>query len=383
MVDLASGADVWSAVPQRGTSGGTALDGGSRWYSLAPDSVPTTPSKAPPSPRRGFGGALHIWNAIIGAAILLCGQSATADEALRLRMENFTVMPSTGPVVNVRVENRSDKELETTLQVLWPVGWKGAPESRKVTLQPSSTTITPFTIEKAIDVAANRYPVTIEARAGEHTVTRTQQIVCATAPYLKPTLDGQLDDWKDAAPITFPTAGKATTVMTCWNRRQFCLAVRADRMNSGAIQFALASAKFDKPGRFEFVVVVPKKDGPAKCFQLLKPGDDLAIAEKSRPLAGLECETLEAHVTRDGETMCIEVAAPVKSLTDLRPTPGRAFRFSALVHTQDGLRDLGSVMNLWNDQRSPHSWCRWEGAKFGPTPPFDSNVEFGFSSSIH
>lgn len=321
---------------------------------------------------------------IIGASCYLFGVLTAAEEApLRLRMENFTVTPSTGPVVNVLVENRSDKALETSVTVRWPEGWKGAPESRKTTLQPRGTAIAPFTIEKAVDVAANRYPVTVEARAGEHTATRTQQIVCATAPYLKPQLDGQLDDWKDAAPITFATGGKDTTAMTCWNRRQFCLAVRADQMTSGAIQFALAPGTTGTAGRFEFVVVVPEKDGPAKCYQLLKPGDDHAVAEKTRPLAGLECETVEAHVTRDGTTMNIEVAAPVKALPGLRPTPGRAFRFSLLVHGPDGLRDLGSVMNLWEDQRSPRSWCRWEGAKFGPTPPFDSNIEFGFSSSIH
>jgi hypothetical protein len=324
-----------------------------------------------------------VGRGIAAAWIFLCGQSASADEALRLRMENFTVMPSTGPVVNVRVENRSDTEIEAIVRVLWPDGWKGAPESRKITLHAKGTAIAPFTIEKAVDLAVNRYPVTIEARVGEHPVTRTQQIVCATAPYLRPQVDGHLDDWNDAAPITFQTAGKATTVTTCWNRRQFCLAVRADQMTSGALQFALAPGSSGDTGRFEFVVMVPQKDGAANCYQLLKPGDDLGLAEKSRPLAGLECETLEARVTREGTTMCVEIAAAVKSLPGLRPTPGRVFRFSLLAHTQDELRDLGSVMNLGEDQRSPHAWCRWEGAEFGPTPPFDSNIEFGFSSSIH
>jgi len=321
--------------------------------------------------------------ALFAAGICLLGHSAAADDALRLRMENFTVMPSTGPVANVLVENHSDKELEATVQVRWPDGWKGAPTARKLTLQAGETAIAPFTIEKAVDAAANRYPVTVEARAGEHTTTRTQQIVCATAPYLKPQLDGRLDDWQDAAPITFETRGRKTTVMTCWNRRQFCLSVRADHMKSGTLQFALAPAAAGGGGRSEFVVVAPKQDGAAKCYQLLRPGDDPAIAEQARSLGGLECETIEAHATRDGETMCLEVAVPAKSIPGLRPTPGRGFRFSLLVHAENGLRDLGSVMNLREDQRPPNSWCRWEGAKFGPVPPFDSNVEFGFSSSIH
>jgi hypothetical protein len=173
-------------------------------------------------------------------------------------------------------------------------------------------------------------------------------------------------------------------VLTCWNRRQFCLAVRADRMKAGALQFALAPAFSEEGDRFEFVVVAaPEQDGPAKCYQLLQPGDDLAIAEQTRHLAGLESDILEAHVTREGDALLFEITASAKSLPGLRPTPGRAFRFSLLVHTPEGLRDLGTVMNLWNDQRSPQSWCRWEGAAFGPVLPFDSDVEFGFSSSIH
>lgn len=321
---------------------------------------------------------------ITGCLFCLGTPPATAEEPpVRVRMENFTVMPSTGPVVNVLVENSGEKEVEATVLVHWPEGWKGAPAEQKVKISPGETAKAAFTIEKAIDIAANRYPVTVQARTGDRTVTRTQQVVCTTTPYLKPQLDGQLDDWADAVPITFPANGESTTVMTCWNRRQFCLAVRAHQMKAGALQFALAPAFSEKGDRFEFVVVAPEQDGLAKCYQLLQPGSDLAIAEQTRPLNGLESETLEAHVTRDGDAMLFEITSPAKSLSGLRPTPGRAFQFSLLVHTPDGLRDLGTVMNLWDDQRPPRSWSRWEGAAFGPVPPFDSDIEFGFSSSIH
>lgn len=321
---------------------------------------------------------------ITGLSCCLLGAAAVADEApLRVRMENFTVMPSTGPVVNVLVENRTGKATGTVVRVRWPDGWKGAPEEQKIMITPEGTAKAAFTIEKATDIAANRYPVSVEAMTGNRTVTRTQQIVCATAPYLKPKLDGRLDDWQDAAPITFLTRGKATTVMTGWSRRQFCLAVRAGQMVAGAVQFALTPGAAEAPGRFEWLVVAPNEDGRAKCYQLFRPGDDLAIAERARPLAGMESSVLEAKVTRKGAAMCFEIAAPVKAVPGLRPTPGRTFGFSLLVHTADGLRDLGGVMNLWDDQRSPRSWCRWKGASFGPTPPFDSNIEFGFSSSIH
>lgn len=325
---------------------------------------------------------LHI--GFVGACCFVFHATAAAGEPpFQVRMENFTVTPSTGPVVNVEIRNRSEQNMEAAVKVRWPDGWKGAPEEQKVTLPPGETAKAAFTIEKAIDVAANRYPVTIEASAGDHFVTRSQQVVCATAPYLKPQLDGRLDDWRDAAPITFTTGGRATTVMTCWNRKQFWLAVRAEQMNAGAVQFSLAPGAAEHPERFEFVVVAPEKDGPAKCCQLMQPGDDPAIAEQLRPLAGLESDAVEARATRDGTTMCFEITAPVNAIPGLRPTPGRTFRFSLLVHTPDGLRDLGAVMNLWEDRPAPRSWSRWEGAAFGATPPSDGGAEFGFSSSIH
>ncbi|MCX6897420.1 MAG: hypothetical protein NT105_01850 [Verrucomicrobia bacterium] len=306
-----------------------------------------------------------------------------AAEPLRVRMENFIVTPSTGPLVNVHVQNRSDRAVNAVLRVRWPEGWKGAPGEQTVSVGPNAMAKAAFTVEKAIDLAVNRYAVVVEARAGDVTVTRTQHVICATAPYLKPQVDGKLDDWKDAVPITFATASKATTVMTCWNRKQFCVAVRAEQLKGGAVQFSLAPEAGEKPGRYEFVVVAPEQDGPAKCFLLMRPGDDLKLAAQSRALEGLECGDVQAATARDGGAMCFEIAVPVKLVPELQPTPGRPFRFSLLVHEAGGLRDLGAVMNLWDDQRHPQSWSRWKGAAFGPTPPFDSNIEFGFSSSIH
>lgn len=318
-------------------------------------------------------------------ALIVCvsQKSASADEPLRVRMENFVVTPSTGPVVNVHVQNRSAHAVSAVVRVRWPDGWKGAPAEQTVNVGPNATAKAAFTVEKAVDVAANRYTIVVEARAGDVTVTRTQQVVCATAPYLKPQVDGKLDDWKDAVPITFATAGKTTTAMTCWNRKQFCVAVRADQMKAGTVQFALAPEAGEKPGRYEFVVIAPEQDGPAKCLLLTRPGDDLKLAGQSRALEGIECGDVQASATREGEATCFEIAVPVKLVPELQPTPGRPFRFSLLVHEAGDLRDLGTVMNLWDDQRQPQSWSRWKGAAFGSTPPFDSNVEFGFSSSIH
>jgi hypothetical protein len=319
------------------------------------------------------------------AALTFCvsQKTAIAAEPLRVRMENFIVTPSTGPLVHVHVQNCSERAVNAVVRVRWPEGWKGAPPEQTVSIAPNAVAKAAFTIEKAVDVAANRYAVVVEARAGDATVTRTQQVVCATAPYLKPQVDGKLDDWKDAVPTTFVTAGKATTVMTCWNRKQFCVAVRAEQVKGGAVQFAVAPESSEKAGRYEFVVTAPEQDGPAKCFLLMRSGNDLKLTEQSRALEGLECGDVQAAVTREGGAICFEIAVPVKLVPELQPTPGRPFRFSLLVHEAGGLRDLGAVMNLWDDQRHPQSWSRWKGAMFGPTPPFDSNLEFGFSSSIH
>lgn len=89
----------------------------------------------------------------------LWGLGAVAGEApLRVRMENFTVTPSTGPVVGVQVENLGKEEREVALRVRWPEGWRGAPEEQKVTVKAGDSATAAFTIEKAVDVAANRYP---------------------------------------------------------------------------------------------------------------------------------------------------------------------------------------------------------------------------------
>ncbi|MBM3880147.1 MAG: hypothetical protein FJ387_10580 [Verrucomicrobia bacterium] len=306
-------------------------------------------------------------------------------EPVRLRVENFLVMPSTGPVVNVQVKNLTTDPVRAVVRVSWPEGWRTAPAEQTVELAPHATAQGAFTLERALDVAANRYPVVVEARVGNTTVTRTQLVVCATAPYLRPQIDGALDDWQDAAPIAFAAAGRPTTVMTCWNRRQFCVAVRAEQGRPAAMQLALAAERGDVPGRYEFVVVPPEQNGPARCYLLLRPGADLALTKETRALAGLECGEVQAQVTRTGAATHYEVAVPLTLVPELRPTPGRPFRFSLLVHEAEGsgLRDLGAVMNLWEDQRHPQSWCRWQGAAFGATLPWDSHIEFGFSSSIH
>lgn len=252
--------------------------------------------------------------------------------ALLVRAQNFIVNPSTGPVTHVVVQNTGDRNISGTLRVQFPDGWKVSPTERAVELKPGETKKVPFAIEKAADVAANSYPVRIQF--GELDVT--QRVVCASAPYFKPTIDGDLAEWKDSNPITFVTAGKKTVVWTYWSGKQFSLAVEVeeDRLTGKrGVEFSLAASEEGK--RYEFFVGA---DGKA--------------------------EGLVTAVKRDGNITRYEIGVPFKAMPEMKPDAGREFLFSLTVHDPDGTgpRDIGAVMNPLPGQRQ---------------------FEFGFCSSIH
>lgn len=339
--------------------------------------------------------------ALAGWVLWLCGAASRlpAEEAVDLRLENFTVMPSTGPVIHAWVRNRTQTPLDLTLLAQWPQGWKVQPPAA-LSLAPGATGKAAFAVEQAADALVNRYPVALQAQAGGKSWRSAQEVLVATAPYLKPVIDGQLEDWKDAVPIGFSTQGRSTSVLTCWNRKLFCLAVRVEEERLGAsldgqpgdaIQFALQPLAAASPeqspersSRCEFLVTTTGQEA-GRGFLLLRPGDDCSLAAAPRPLAGLECPDLQTAVSHSEGATVYEIAVPLNLLPGLRATPGRSFGFSLLVHDPGGtgLRDLGSVMRLWPDRRDAAAWCRWEGASFGDPPPFDNQIEFGFSSSIH
>lgn len=330
--------------------------------------------------------------------------SCLGAEPLRVRVESFTVMPSTGPVVHATVRNESEQPVKASFGVRWPDGWTAEPDEQHLELAPNETVRAPFTLTQAVDVAANRYSLGLVMRVGGRELLGSQQTVCATAPYLRPEIDGKLDDWKDAVPIWLLHDRKRTTMMTCWDRRRICVAVRVeeeslqkwDRRGEAAavdaIQFSLAASP-PPPGdretnadRYEFVVVpVSIRRRTAEAFLLMQPGDKTAQAADVRELDGLDCRDVEARVRRKSGTTCYEVAIPIVCLPGIRPTTGRTFRFSLLVHdgASGALVDFGVMLDRWEDERDPLAWCRWKGASFGDVVPFAGNVEFGFSSSIH
>ena len=332
--------------------------------------------------------------------------AAPAEKApILVRAKNFVVTPSTGPVTGVVIRNRLSRPYRGTLKARFPEGWQVTPGEHAVELRAGETKEYAYAIERGSDLAANSYAVEITVEGnGQRTVSR-QQVVCASAPYFKPVIDGKLTEWKDSIPISFTTNGKKTVTMLYWNKRRFCLAVEVEedtlvdhidnssRSGIDAVQFALSTSKArtgtrdtDKSARFEFLVTGSGAGrAGGRCFLLMKPGDDLALARRHRGLDALLLEDAEVAVERSGGVTRYEVSVPFRPMRALRPTPGREFCFSLLVHDPDGtgVRDLGEVMNLWESQRNPLAWCSWRNVRWGKTRPFDGKIEFGFCSSIH
>jgi hypothetical protein len=254
--------------------------------------------------------------------------SLLAAGLLWVRAQNFIVNPSTGPVTHVVVRNAGDRNISGTLRVQFPDGWKASPSERAVELKPGETKKLPFAIEKGADLAANSYPVRIQC-AG---LDLTQRVVCASAPYFKPTIDGDLGEWKDSIPIRF----NKTVVRTYWSGKQFSLAVEVEEdklTGQRGVEFSLAASAEGK--RYEFFV------GPDG-----------------------KCDGVTAAVKRDGNVTRYEIGVPFKMMPEMQPEAGREFLFSLVVHDSDGTgpRDMGAVMNPWPGQRQ---------------------FEFGFCSSIH
>lgn len=340
--------------------------------------------------------------------ILLCCVAAAAcvaagKQPVQVRAHNFVVNPSTGPVTCISVRNTSkNRSYDGVLKAGFPEGWKVTQSEHRVSLEPGETKRIPFAIEKATeDMADNSYTVEVAIDS----LNVRQNVIWASAPYYKPQIDGKAKEWKDSVPIAFETKGKKTVVRQYWNKKQFCILVEVEEDNliglkdasaetgMDAVQFAVSLKDTvtgdnadDKSQRSEFLVVDSGKIfGADSCYILMKPGDTLGKAKAMPELEALELESAQAVVRRSGNTTTYEVAVPVKCLPDLRPTAGREFCFSLLVHDPDGtgVRDMGSIMNLWDNNRKKFGWCSWQNVKWGDMVPFDNKVEFGFCSSIH
>ncbi|MCK4293104.1 MAG: hypothetical protein KAY65_07890 [Planctomycetes bacterium] len=348
-------------------------------------------------------GQLVLLSCITVGVLWAAADNATPHIHIAVRAENFTVPPSTGPLTHIQVRNPHDKMCTVTVQPKFPDGWQWTPKHRTVTIEPHQVKRLPFTIEKATDVEANRYLIEITVRNGPGKMVHTQSVVCASAPYFKPKIDGKFKDWSDAIPVTFTTAGKKTVVRTYWNKQYFCLYVQVDedKLYSykkeaamvDAVQFALAprnavtaSVPTAKAERYEFLIVnsagMFAKD---RCFFLIKPGAELSVSQQRSPLEALELKEAQVVVKRQGRTTHYECAIPFAVTPAIKPDVGREIHLSVLVHDPDGtgVRDWGKAAGLWSEQRNRFAWCAWGPAEWPADPPYDSKVEWGLCSSKH
>ncbi len=326
---------------------------------------------------------------------------AFAADPVALRVESFTVPPSTGPLAFVEVRNLLDKPYQGSVSMKGPEGWRIAPPSRQVTLTPGETKRVPFTIEKGRNVAVNIYRVEVSAVGAGSEVIRRQDVFCASAPYFKPTIDGDRSDWKDAIPVTFATGGKLTAVSTFWNRRGFSLLVaveeaklvRRDVKNGkpfDAVQVAISSAESrtgtspdEAAARFEFLLVAGEGDS-ADCFQLARPDMKLSETAADRELGPLSYEDATVAVRRVDGVTYYECNLPFRPMRDeITPSEGREFYFSVLVHDPDGvgIRDLAVAAGLDSSRRNALAWSRWRGADWGQVVPLDNKLQWGMCTS--
>lgn len=334
------------------------------------------------------------------------GPAAEPAAPVALRVESFTVPPSTGPLVFVDVKNLLDAPYQGSLTMQGPEGWRIVPEKRELSLAPGETRRVPFTIEKGRNTEANSYPITVTATGAGRPVTRQQRVVCASAPYFKPTIDGDPADWKDAIPVTFTTGGKKTVISTYWNRRQFSILVaveedehqamqliQTETLPFDAVQFAISpqdtatgTSPQDEATRFEFVLVAigRGKGAGVGCFRLAEPGMKLAEAAKVRLLLSLPYKDAQVAISRRQGTTYYECSIPFRLMREhIRPSEGREFFLSVLIHDAGGtgLRDWGQAAGLWPSQRNGLAWSRWYGSQVGRQPPFDNKLHWGLCTS--
>jgi len=346
-----------------------------------------------------------IFALISAISILSAGTltvAAETDTPAEIRIENLTLPPANLPLVMVQVKNMTDAPLTGELAIDVPESWRMAATTKPVELEAGATDRVAFAVEKGSTLSINRYPIGATLTVGDKEITTSRTVVAAAAPYYKPTVDGETDDWNDAIPVRFSADEDVPTtiVSTYWNRRTFYVLVeveeeklitRGDAPQFDAVQIAIAPRKTvtgteptDTSERFEFLVV-PTGDGAGTCYRLASPGDTLADTQVASELTDEQEEPRSevAVARRDGKTI-YEVGisfTPIRST--ISPSEGREFRMSLLVHDPDGtgVRDWGASVGLKPGPNSQYSWSRWTGEKGSAKDYCDSKTSWGMCSS--
>ena len=331
----------------------------------------------------------------------LCG-TASAEDPVALRVGSFMVAPAHLPPVIISVKNPGATAYDGTIRVKLPDSWKYAPAEQPISLSPGATGRVRFNIKEARTTEVNSYHVEVTATGAGSTVTHRQEVVCTSAPYFKPEIDGKLDDWDDAIPAAFAWGGKSTVISTYWNRRQFSILVAVEEEKLVPLKEGSAAGGFDavqlalcpqktvtgteedaEATRYEFLLVSSGEGVEGKCFQLAEPGMKLSEGQAERTLTDLGFEKAKIAVSRKDGVTYYECQIPFRSLSAIKASEGREFFLSVLVHDPDGtgVRDWGRAAGLWPSQRNRLAWSRFTGAQFGDQPPFDNKTQWGMCSS--
>ena len=328
---------------------------------------------------------------------------AEAEVALGLRIESFVVAPAHSPSAVVVVRNNGRAAFEGIVRVEPPQGWQLSPTEQKVSLAAGEVKRVAFIVKRGLIRQSNRYPLEVSVTGAGTSVTHRQEVVTASAPYFKPTVDGNTEEWKDAIPVTWTTGGKKTVTSTYWNRRQFSLLVAVEedelipfqetpgRGGFDAVQVAISpqdtttgTSPDDEATRYEFLFVSTGSGTDGKCFLLAEPGMKLSEGQKPRQLAPLEYDDAKLAVSRREGVTYYECSLPFRLMRDrIRPSEGREFHLSLLVHDPGGtgIRDWGQAAGMAPRERNRLAWSLWQGAKWGDQPPFDNKTKWGLCSS--
>jgi len=331
---------------------------------------------------------------------LLAG-AAWAAEPLAVQVGPLVVTPAHLPPVVVTIRNRQATPLQGAVRLNLPDGWTYRPEQLPLTLAANETQRLVFTVTRGTTSAENRYRIGVVVEAGNVSANYERDVVCASAPYFKPTIDGLADEWDDAIPLSFVVGGKRTEVRTYWNRRQLSLlvTVEEDRLvlpdardakgPFDAVQLAIAPQESVTPRSADAeatrveLLLVGAADGGGRSYLLAEPGIAIGQTQQIRPLETLSADDVLLAVRRDSRRTRYECGIPFRRLRSIRPSEGREFCMSLLVHDPDGvgIRDLGHAAGLWPEQRNRMAWSRFPGDHWQDTIPQDNKLPWGLCSS--
>jgi hypothetical protein len=284
---------------------------------------------------------------ITGVTVLMLSVAQGAD----VKVRNFTVNPSTGPLGAVDVTG----DFNGTVTLTPPGGW--VLEPCRVKVEGASA---PFRVVKASENPQNSYLFTVEAGGR----VETQAVSVASAPYGKLVVDASPDPlWKDAIPLEWQTAGKKTILRMFWNEDNLYLAVE--------LEGGLKSLHYG----FGFI----KKNGTKIYheFETDAQGKTEHLTLEEGKVVRKPVSAKSLSLSDKGTTIC-EIELPMEAVEGIRFDAGREFYFSLIVTDSEGkIRDLGERMNRTASTMRKDAWIGVQAELY------DAWSIFGCCSSIH